>query len=170
MGLREVKNELNELGKEELIYHLSELYKKYKPVKQYLDFFTNPDEEKIMTAFKDRVREGFYPTRGWRLKLGRSRTAINEFKKLGISAEADAELLLYFTECAVQYAREKRPRNEAYYTRLENSFEKALEYQHKNALLGFFKEKNETVLERSADFPWHCGTHLETLFDRFYPD
>lgn len=170
MGLREVKNELHELEKEELIYHISELYKKYKPVKQYFDFFADPDEGKIIDQFKERVREGFYPTRGWRLKLGRSRKAINEFKKLGISPEADAELLLYFTECAVQYAREKHPRNEAYYTRLENSFEKALDYMAKNALLPPFRAQCEMVVERSNEFPWHSGTHMQTLFDHFYLD
>ena len=67
MGLREVKKELVELEKEELIYHISELYKKYKPVKEYFDFFANPDEEIILNKFKERVHEGFYPNRGWRL-------------------------------------------------------------------------------------------------------
>ena len=168
MGLREVKKELNELDKEELIFHISELYKKYKDVKTYFDFFANPDEEKIIEDYKVRIHEGFYPARGWRLKLGRSRKAINEFKKLGISAEADAEILLYFTEVAVMYGREKRPRNETYYTRLENSFEKALEYMAKHKLLDYFKPRCENVVERSQRFPWHCDAHMVSLFNRYF--
>lgn len=104
MGLREVKKELDLLEKEELVYHISELYKKYKEVKEYFDFYSNPDEQAIIEKFKERIHEGFYPNRGKNLKLYRARKAINEFKKLGIGPEADGELLLYFTEISVKYA------------------------------------------------------------------
>lgn len=168
MGLREVKKELNELEKEQLIYHLTELYKKYPEVKEYLDFFSDPDEQKILEKFKERVHEGFYPSRGWRLKLGRSRKAINAFKKLGISPEAEADLLLYFTEVAVQFAREKRPGNESYYDRLEKSFEKALEHMEKHLILEDFKQRSQFIVERSEQFPWSCHSRLVQIFERFY--
>ncbi len=48
MGLREIKSEINKLNKEELIKHISELYKKYQPVKEYFDFYLNPDEKKLL--------------------------------------------------------------------------------------------------------------------------
>ncbi len=168
MGLREVKKELEALDKQQLVYHLSELYKKYPEVKVYLNFFADPDEQKLIETYKARVHEGFYPSRGWRLKLARSRKAINEFRKLGISPEADADLLLYFTEVAVQYAREKKPRTEPYYTRLENSFQKALEYMHKHLILESFEQRCQFIVERSEKFPWNCSLHLQTLMDRFY--
>ena len=47
MGLKEVKSELNKLDKDALIKHISELYKNFKPVKEYLDFYINPDKKKI---------------------------------------------------------------------------------------------------------------------------
>jgi hypothetical protein len=168
MGLREVRKELTELEKEELIFHISELYKKYKDVKEYFDFYANPNEENILEKFKARVHEGFYPSRGWRLKLYRSRKAINEFKKLGISPEADAELLLYFSEVAVNYAKEKKTKTESFYIRLENSFEKALEYMQKNGLLEQFKLAAENVVERSENFPWNCGKNVASTFSAYY--
>jgi len=73
MGLREVKLELNKLEKEALIKHISELYKKFKPIKEYFDFYINPDESEILEQYKEKVREGFYPKRGNRLKLSISR-------------------------------------------------------------------------------------------------
>lgn len=54
MGLREVKSELNKLEKETLIKHISELYKKFKPVKEYFDFYINPDESKILVTTQQR--------------------------------------------------------------------------------------------------------------------
>ena len=160
MGLREVKKELAELDKQELIYHISELYKKYKPVKEYFDFYANPDEILILNKFKERVHEGFYPSRGWRLKLYRSRKAINEFKKLGISHEAECDLLLYFTEVAVAYAREKKVKTESYYVRLENSLEKALEHMIKHKCLALFDARIYTLISRSEQFPWGCYERL----------
>jgi len=160
MGLREVKKELVELEKEELIYHISELYKKYKPVKEYFDFFANPDEEIILNKFKERVHEGFYPNRGWRLKLYRSRKAINEFKKLGISTEVECDLLLYFTEVAVAYARDKQTRTESFYTRLENSLEKAIKHMIKDDHIELFVARIDTLISRSEGFPWKCHDRL----------
>ncbi len=169
MGLREVRKELMVLEKEELVFHISELYKKYKDVKEYFDFYADPDEEKIIEKFKARVHEGFYPNRGWRLKLYRSRKAINEFKKLGISNEADATLMLYFTEVAVMYAREKKTKTESYYTRMENSFEKALELMEKYELLAHFQPQCENIVERSAPFPWRAGEIMSEIYCRYYP-
>lgn len=168
MGLREVKKELELLEKEELVYHISELYKKYKEVKEYFDFYSNPDEQAIIEKFKERIHEGFYPIRGKNLKLYRARKAINEMKKLGISAEADGELLLYFAEVGVKYAREKRVKTEAYYIRLENSFQKALEHLQKHDLLEKYEPRCKEIVERSARFPYRANEHIEQSFQSFY--
>ena len=85
MGLRDVKKELEQLEQEELIHHISELYKKHKAVKEYFDFFANPDEDELLEQFKERVYEGFYPKTGKKLKVYKARKAINDFKKKKVS-------------------------------------------------------------------------------------
>lgn len=60
MGLREVKSELNKVNKEELIKHISELYKNYKPVKEYFDFYINPDEKQLLKQYKEKITEVFF--------------------------------------------------------------------------------------------------------------
>ena len=75
MGLKEVKSELIKLDKATLIKHISELYKKYKPVKEYFDININTDENKILDQYKEKVTEGFIPRRGNQLKLSISRKA-----------------------------------------------------------------------------------------------
>ena len=52
MGLRELKAELKQLDNDALINHIAELYKKYKPVKEYFDFFINPNEKEIIEQEK----------------------------------------------------------------------------------------------------------------------
>jgi len=60
MGLREVKSELNKLEKDVLINHISELYKKFKPVKEYFDFYVNPNEISILEKYKNKIRKDFF--------------------------------------------------------------------------------------------------------------
>ena len=69
MGLKEIKEELLNLDKDILVKHFLELYKKYDSVKEYFNFYINPNEDELLKKYKDKVREGFFPKRGMRLKL-----------------------------------------------------------------------------------------------------
>lgn len=165
MGLREVKTELNNLDKETLIKHISELYKKFKPVKEYFDFYINPDELEILAQYKNGVYEGFFPSRGYRLKLAISRKAITDFKKLGTSKESLADLLLYFVECGMEFTNEYGDIDEPFYNSVENTYEKALEIMHKNGLLEKFKSRALKVVTDTEDIGW--GFH-DSLGDVYY--
>lgn len=167
MGLRDVRKELESLEKQAIIHHLIELYKRYPKVKEYLDFFVHPDETALLEAYKLKVHEGFYPARGKRLKLYRSRKALNDFKKLAISPEAVALLLLYFPQVAVAYAREKSVKTETFYTRIETSFRGALEFIAANNLTEHFRSDIDHLVERCAPFPWNCQNHMRTIRDTF---
>jgi len=167
MGLREVKKELATLSQDQLIHHIVEVYKRYPHAKEYFDFYVNPDEKVILEKYKERVHEGFYPARGRRLKLYRSRKALNEFKKLGVSPEADAELMLYFIEVGIVYAREKRPTGEAYYERLLNMLEKLLTHLVKASLLDEYNESLSHVVERAEGLPWEVQTNMSNLRNSF---
>ena len=81
MGLTDIKKELKKLDKNKLIDFVSELYKSHKSVKEYLDFYFNPDEKELLAKYKNRVIEAFYPKRGFGLKLNEGRKAISDFKK-----------------------------------------------------------------------------------------
>lgn len=170
MGLRDVKKELEQLDQEELIHHISELYKKHKAVKEYFDFFANPDEDELLEQFKGRIHEGFYPKTGKKLKVYKARKAINDFKKLAYSAEKVAALLIYFTQVSTVYAREHKLKTEAFYVRIENSFEAALKHMQQNMILEQFKEENDSLVERCLPMPWNCHQHMKSLFEEYYND
>jgi len=165
MGLREVKIELNKLDKSELINHISELYKKYKPVKEYFDFFINPDEEKLLKQYKEMVTEGFFPKRGYQLKLSISRKAINDFKKFETSPVSVADLLLHYVEKGVEFTNAYGDIDENFYTSLENTYSTALELISKNGLLDKFKSRAFKIVNDTKDIGW--GFH-DYLGDQFY--
>ncbi len=166
--MRELKKELEQLEKHQIVHHVLEVYKRYPRVKDYFDFFLNPDEEVLLDDYKVRVHEGFYPSRGKKLKLYRSRRAINEFKKLAVSEEAIAELLLYFTQVAVMYGRETKVSAPSFYERIEKSLRAALEFMEKYELLDSFRGDVMDLVERCEPFPLHCGQHVRTIVGMFY--
>lgn len=168
MGLREIKAELTKLDKDSLIKHISELYKKYKPVKEYFDFYINPDEEEVLAVYKAKVREGFYPKRGYNLKLSMSRKAINDLKKLGVSTECLADVMLYFVECGVEFTNEFGDIDDNFYTSVENTFEKAIELINQSGVLDKYKERATKVVNDTAGIGWGFHDYLADVYYEYY--
>jgi hypothetical protein len=168
MGLREVKTELNKLEKEDLIKHISELYKKFKPVKEYFDFYIDPDEKKLLEQYKEKVTEGFFPKRGYQLKLSISRKAINDFKKLGTSAECLADLLLHFVENGVRFTNEYGDIDENFYTSIENTYSSSLAVISENGLLTTFKKRAHKIVTDTEGIGWGFHDYLEDRYCQHY--
>jgi len=164
MGLREVKTELNKLEKEDLIKHISELYKKFKPVKEYFDFYVNPDEKRLLEQYKEKVREGFYPKRGDRLRLSISRKAVNDFKKLGTSKESIADLLLYYAECGVELTNEFGDIDENFYSSVENAYATSIELMDKEGILTKFKERASRLVDETKHIGWGFHDYLSDVY------
>lgn len=61
MGLTDVKKELKKLDKEKLINLVADLYKKNKSVKEFFDFYVNPNEKEYFNKYRDKVFEAFIP-------------------------------------------------------------------------------------------------------------
>ena len=79
MGKQDLKKELAEYDKKMLIGLISDLYDKNKSVKEYLDYFLKPDEQAILKTYKTKVKEAFYPQRGFGFKLAAGKKAISDF-------------------------------------------------------------------------------------------
>ncbi len=168
MGLREVKSELNKLEKDILIKHISELYKRFKPVKEYFDFYVNADESKILKEYKQKVREGFFSKRGDSLRLSISRKAINDFKKIGTSKESLADLLLYYVECGVEFTNDFGDIYESFYVSVENTYEKALELMKKEGILDKFKDRCFSIVNKTEHMGWGFHDYLSYLYCKYY--
>lgn len=168
MGLREVKKALKELDNETLIKHISELYKKHKPVKDYFDFFLDADEATLVDVYKHQVSQGVCPSLGDRLNLSYARKAISEFKKLGTSAESVADLLLHFAEEGIEYTNTYGPIDEPFYNSIEDNYFKALKLLKKNELLDKFKKRTYEVVTSTKDIGWGFHEDISEIYFEFY--
>lgn len=115
MGLTDLKKELKKLDKDKLIDLVADLYKKNKFVKEFFDFYVNPDEKELFNKYRDKVFEAFYPKRGDNYKLKDGKQAISDFKKLGTSADSLADLMLFYVETGVIFTNDFGDIDEPFY-------------------------------------------------------
>ncbi len=165
MSKRELKKELIRFEKTQLIDLISDLYEKNKSVKEYLDYYLNPNETEILKTYKTKVREAFYPKRGFGFKLSIGKKAISDFRKLKPSIESLIDLLLCYVEIGVEFTREFGDINEAYYSSIESVYADSMKLIAKNGLHELFKLRADDVLKKTENMGW--GVH-DSLCDLYY--
>ena len=167
-NLTKVKTELRKFDKEKLVDLIAELYRKHKPVKDFFDFYVQPDEQALFQKYKDKVEEAFFPKRGFQFKLKDARHAISEFKKYEPSTILVADLMLFYVKCGVKFTNEYGDIDERFYTSMEKMFEQALSLMSKENLLGEFQKRAEQVLLDADRTGWGFPDTLNDIYSDFY--
>lgn len=170
MGLTQVKEELKKLDKKDLILLIADLYKKNNSVKEFLDFYVNPNQQEAHNKYREKILEAFYPKRGDALKLKDGKKAIGDFKKLGPSPELLIDLMLFFVENGVRYTNDYGDINEAFYISMENNYQKTLNLMEKEGLLSKFAERSARIVYESCNTGWGFNEALGSIHYEFYQD
>jgi hypothetical protein len=168
MGLIDVKKELVKLDKDKLIGLISELYKNNKGVKEYLDFYANPNEDALFEKYKDKVYEAFYPKRGYALKLSEGKKAISEFKKLKPSPMLLADLMFCYVETGILFTNEFGDIDDSFYSSLESVYGQSLSLMDKENLLDEFEVRANKMLEDVSHIGWGFYDALSYIYSEFY--
>ncbi|QGY47875.1 hypothetical protein GM418_30730 [Maribellus comscasis] len=170
MGIREVKNNLKNLDKKQLIDLIGELYKKNKSVKEYFDFYVNPNENELLSKYRDKVFETFFPKRGFGYNLKEGKKAISDFKKLGVSNDSLADLMLFYVETGVEFTNDFGDINESFYSSLEKTYEQALNLMYENGVLEKFASRAQKVMSDTSDIGWGFHDYIAQVYIDFYAD
>lgn len=170
MRLTDIKKELKKLERDKLIELVADLYKKNKSVKEFFDFYINPDERELFNKYRERVYNAFYPKRGFNLKLKDGKTAISDFKKLGSSSELLADLMLFYVETGVEFTNEFGDINESFYSSLEKTYLGALTLMRNESLLDKFAVRALKVIDDTSEMGWGFHDYLSDVYYSFYFD
>lgn len=170
MGLTDVKRELKKLDKETLIGLVANLYKKNKSVKEFFDFYVDPDERGLFNKYRDKVFEAFYPRRGYHYNLKNGKQAISDFKKLGPSAELLADLMLFYVETGVKFTNDFGDINEGFYSSMGTTYVAALTLMQNENLLDRFADRAGNVVSDTAGIGWGFHDYLGDVYSEFYTD
>jgi hypothetical protein len=170
MGLTDIKRELKKLDKDKLIDLVSDLYKKNKSVKEFFDFYINPDERELFNKYRDKVFEAFYPNRGYSFKLKDGKQAISNFKKLEPSTDLVADLMLFYVETGVKFTNDFGNIDERFYSSLETTYVAALTLMRKENLLDKFADRAGKVVRDTSGIGWGFHDYLSDVHSDFYAD
>ncbi len=168
MGITDIKKELKKLDKENLLNLITDLYKSNKSVKEFLDFYINPNENELFKKYKDKVVEAFYPKRGFDYKLSDGKQAISDFKKLGASSDLLADLMLLYVETGVKFTNDYGDIDENFYSSLEKTYVKALTLMRKENLLNKFAIRARKIVDDTENIGWGFHDYLSQVYYDFY--
>lgn len=168
MGLTDIKKELKKLDKGKLVDLVADLYKKNKSVKEFFDFYVNPNEKELLAKYKDKVYEAFFPKRGNRLRLSEGKKAIADFRKLGASKDLLADLMFYYVETGVECTNEFGDIDEPFYNSVASVYLQALTIIKKEKLIDQFSDRAKSVVDNTTDIGWGFHDDIESVYDDFY--
>lgn len=126
MALRDLKNELNQMDKTEIIKLILEIYKKIPDAKNFLDIFATGDIDTQIEKYKSEIERYIYP-KGSSLDMHESeaRKIIRSVRKMNIT-ELNIELELHYVSCCLEVVEDFGYFDAYYYTSMEKMFDNAL--------------------------------------------
>ena len=168
MGLTDIKKELKKFDKDKLVDLIADLYKKNKSVKDFFDFYVNPNEKELFAKSKDKVYEAFFPKRGNRLRLSEGKKAISDFRKLGASKELLADLMLFYVETGVEFTNEFGDIDEPFYNSVASVYLQALTLMKKEKILDKFSDRAKVIVDDTSNIGWGFHDDLSSVYGDFY--
>ncbi len=168
MGLTDIKKELKKFDKDKLIDLITDLYKKNQSVKEFFDFYVNPNEKDLFTKSKNKVYEAFYPKRGYRLRLSEGKKAISDFRKLCASKELLADLMLFYVETGVEFTNEFGDIDEPFYNSVAGVYLQALTLMKKENILHKFSDRAKMIVDNTSNIGWGFHDELGDIYSDFF--
>ncbi len=151
MALKEVKKELNQMEKTEIIKLISEMYKKIPMAKSYLDVFASGEIKKLAENYKKEIGKYVYPNgRNMILRETEARKIIRNVGKMKIK-ELNVELELHYVECCLEVIEDFGYWDEKYYIALERIFNDATNEIVELGVENEYREQIDTISNKASE-------------------
>lgn len=164
-----LKKQLAQKNKEELIKEIAALCQTFPQVKEYYKAQVN-DIKELVNKYKSIIEKEFIEgkTRGLpKARFSVVRKAVNDFKKLTNKPELIADIMLTYVESISWFNSEYLPDAEEFYTRPENMFETVLALLKKHNLLKKFEPRAYKIVQNAPD-GWGYQDSLEAKYEEVY--
>jgi len=165
MSKRDLKLYLQDLDKEQLQEQITELYSRFKDVKEYYDFAFRPNENKLIEESKFKINKEYFPKTKRRAKCRRSvaQNYIRHYKRLGVEPALIADIMLFNIEIAQTYSSGKEIKQDAFCKSMLKSYEEAVNYIHDQGLIRNFVTRLENISNESSIQKWYNHELFERL-------
>jgi hypothetical protein len=171
MSKTTLKKHLQSLTKEQVIEQVLGLYDTCKPVKEYFEYFLNPDEKGQFEKYKAIIVNEFYPKGKYaepKTRFSLAKKAITDFRGLNPSPELLGDLMVTLPEMACKFTFDYGDMWEQFYTSAATNFELALKFLQKNELLEQFKLRCLNCVKYAEPCGYGFADEISNLFDEYF--
>jgi len=166
-----LKKHLLSFTREQLVGTVLEMYDNMKPIKEYFEYYLNPNEEEMLKKYKAIIQKEFpleWKYAEPKLRFSVARKAIAEFKAFKPSPEMLADLMLTLPEVACEFTYNYGDMSEQFYDSAYNNFKAALVFMHKNNLLDDFKLRCADCVKWASVCGYGFADDMAEIFYQYY--
>lgn len=167
MSKAQLKKYIQGLDREHLEEFVMDIYSDVKPAKEYLDFFLNPDVNKVVEKTQRAIYSKVYRPNGE--PLGRLKfSKINDIMKDLTSKVRDpyivADMMVYLLTLLCEYGSRHR-HNESFVRSLVANFGRFSKWLVSSGLENEYKDKMSSLIEKTHKIGWECTDWVyDTIF------
>ena len=166
INLTILKKHLKTRSQAELIDDIAELYKRFKPVKEYYQIqLASGNDTQIIEGYKKTIENEFFPSRGFgRAKLSVAKKALSDYKKVAVSPDSVIDLMLFYVEQGVQFTEAYGDIDEPFYYSMESTYAKAIKDMTKFGLKDTFRKRCYRIVSDTRDMGWGFHDMLQEIY------
>ncbi|MCW5212919.1 hypothetical protein VU04_08405 [Desulfobulbus sp. TB] len=165
----QLKKQLAQKTKEELIKEIGQLYQKFPQVKEFYQAKAGNIDD-VLAKYKEIIEKEFIEgkTRGMpKTRFSVARKALNDFKKITKEPLLVADLMLTYVESVSWFNTEFAPDIEEFYTRPEDMFEDTLALLKQHDLLAHFRQRVRNIIQNATEVWGHYDSLKERYEDAY---
>ena len=172
MKVNDLKSNLKESSKEDLIKEIVELYKKNSFVKDYYILkYDVENNSSVLLQYKNIIENEFFPKRGYgKARLSVAKKSITEFKKLSQDKIQLAELMVFYVEMGVKFTNYYGDIDEPFYLSMENMYDQAVKYIVSSNLEDMFNERCLEIVNDTSGIGWGFNDQLSETYYEYLGD
>jgi len=166
MKVNDLKRNLKNSSKEELIKEIIELFKKNSFVKDYYILkYDSESNSSVLNKHKDVVENEFFPKKGFgKVRLSVARKSITEFKKLSQDKIQLAELMVFYVEMGVKFTNCYGDIDEPFYLSMESMYDEVVKFIISAKLEGTFNHRCLGIVNDTTGMGWGFHDQLNTIY------
>lgn len=169
MSKVQLKKLLNSMDKSDIVSLILEMYDVKKEIKEYLEYYVNPNEKEVFEKYKKIIEAEYSLTTHLpKTRLAVAKKAISDFSKLKPSVELEADLMLFLVECGCRFTHQYGDMWEGFYDGMYNNFQRVLKFMQKNNLLAQFHLRAEQCVKWASPCGYGFADDMENVFYEYY--
>ena len=167
MSKAQLKKFLKDLDRDQLEEFILDLYSDSKPAREYIDFFLNPNVEKLVETTQKSLYKKFYRPNGdpvSNVKFTKVNDIMKDFTDKVHDPRIVADMMVFLLNLICDYGS-RYCYTESYVRSVISNFRRFSNWLVSNSLEKEYHEKMETLITKTQSIGWLCTDGVYSAID-----